>query len=270
MRSVNDEEPAMIRKLLSRILRAELEPKIDWSEIKAAEVLARQSVLRPSGYFGTDTLEQVLCATGDFFAVYTKWHRSGAIRRVRFSRELDGPQMRIWESIPAPNSVFRLQLSPVANSKVVCDMATPTWFGLWRNEPTMDELGPTTCCFDSSDRATLVELRAQLLSGQVPESLVNEEAMWHQINSLPEARRRGALASLVMQQHGEIERKFRELHPDAGPIPPALRPLDDRLQKQLDRIRQSAADQPPNPELAEQMKRFTEEIHDQADASKPT
>jgi hypothetical protein len=130
-------------------------------------------------------------------------------------------------------------------------------------------LGSSICFFDSADRGLLVKLRAQLLNGDVPESLLNEEAMWQKINGLSEAERKAAIASLVMQQHGELERKFHEVHPDLGPVPDELRPLDDLIQKQFDRIRQTAADRSVAPELSELMKQFTREVHDQVDDRNP-
>ncbi len=254
----------MIRRLLGSLLKSDLDPAIDWSEIRDEEVIAREAVPSPMLFSRTETLEYVLCEAGDALAVYARGSRAGTIRRVRFFRPLDGRGMRITEWIPGENPVFRLCLSPVNGQTVVCDMCYPAWFGLWWNEPTTDDFGAHGCFIDSTDRNSLVKLRSQLLGGDVPEALRNEEAMWEKMNSLPESDRRAAFATLVTQQLGELDRKFDAEHPDLGPLPDELKPLNDHIQQQLDRIRQTAASHPVDPELAKRMQQFTRETHDSA------
>src|SRR5262245_30255980 len=130
----------MFRRLMSTLLKADLNPGIDWSEIKENEVVARESVPSPMLFSREQTLEQVLCESGDVLTIYARWSRAGTIRRVRFSRPLDGRDMSIIEWTPGEKPVYRLYLAPLNGESVVCDMCYPTWFRLWRNEPTFDSL----------------------------------------------------------------------------------------------------------------------------------
>lgn len=260
----------MFRRLISMILRADFKPSVAWSEVESMEIIARQSVEVPLPFSRTETWEQVLCVAGNQLTLFAKWHRSGDVRRIRFSRPFDAERMKLSERISGPDVVYRLQLNPMADTPVRYDMATPTWFGLWRNEPTEEDLGASMCFFDSTDRSYLTSLRSQLLNGEVPESLLTEEAMRQKINSLSEENKRAAFATLVMRQHGEAEQKFREESPNLGPIPGELRPIQDHLQQRLEQIRQTAAARPVDPELAGMIEKFTTDAYRQIDAKKPS
>lgn len=254
----------MLRQLLCRLLGADLQPSVDWGEIGSLEALARHSIEAPRLFGRTEAVETVLCANGDQLLLFRKWQRSGAMQRVGFARRLDAPQMRITEFPQEPATYYRLELTPAEGTRVAFDAATPTWFGLWRNEPTHDDLGSGICFLESAEREPLVHLRSRLLDGNVPESLLTEEAMWQRMNSLPEDQRRAAMAALVMQQHAAQERRFEENFPDIGPVPDELQPLENHVQQQLDRIRQMAASNPVDPELANLMQRFQRDVTNRA------
>src|SRR5437879_2771029 len=99
----------MIRKVLSRLLKADLEPGIAWSEIESLETVAKITAV-PRLW---DALEQVLCVDQSGYVLFQRWLASKRLSRVTFGRALNGGEMRIAEVQPVPRSVFRLMLSPL-------------------------------------------------------------------------------------------------------------------------------------------------------------
>jgi hypothetical protein len=245
----------MFRKLMSRLLGADLEPGVSWSEIESMEIVARISVEVPRGWSGKETLEQALCQSGNEYVLFTRRLGSGALSRVAFSRQLNGREMRLAECQPGRPAAYRLPLWPLDGANVTYVSARPTWFRLWINEAHGD-LGAGICFVDSSDRELLKNLRHRLLDGKIPESLQTEEEMWQRVNSLSDADRRAALAALTMRSLGEVDRRFNEAHPDPGPVPEEMKPLFDRVQQQMQEIKRMAAARPVDPALADLMKRF--------------
>lgn len=245
----------MIRKFLAHWLGADLEPAISWSEIDSLEKIAMLSVGAPRLWGRADLVEQVLCQSDQSFVLLSRWLSSGRMTRVSFGKALDGSQMRLMEKDPGPKPVFRLMLSPIAGQPVVFTMSSRTWFGLWKNE-THADLSSGPCFLDGTDREVLKGLRSRLLKGKVPESLLVEEEMWERMNGLSDADRRVAMAQLATQAMAEVDRKFHELYPNAGPPPDELAPLLDRVQKQKQEIEQTASSRPVDPEVAKLMQRF--------------
>jgi hypothetical protein len=251
----------MLRKLLCRLLGAELAPAVDWAEIDSLEVLARADARHPRLFGGSETVQQVLCKTSDGYALYKCWGKSRRLDRIAFGSAFDARNMRITQMQPLPGAQHRLGLCPTGG-QCVFDGAQRTWFGLWTNVRLTD-LGPSIAFLESGDRQALQDLRHKLLGGQIPESLQNEKAMWERINSLPEAERRGAMAAMAMQSIAAMERQFQEEYPDAGPVPADLQPAFDAMQKRVQDIGHTAAAAPPNAELAEQMQRFVADVRRQ-------
>jgi len=136
--------------------------------------------------------------------------------------------MRLTEFEPGPPPLYRLQLWPVDGEAVLYSHAWRGWFGVWRNE-SHNDLGVGLCYIDSGDRDQLKELRRELLGGKVPDSLITEEAMWEQVNGLPESDRRAAMAALAMRSLAAVDQRFHETFPDAGPVPESLRPAFDAI-----------------------------------------
>jgi hypothetical protein len=245
----------MLRKLMSSLLRADLEPNISWSAFESMETMARITVEEPRYRGRTETLEQVLCAAGDQYVLFKRWLTSGRRVRVQFGRSLKGREMRLTETQPAPTPIYRLDLCPRNEASVTYFESRPTWFRLWKNEEELN-LGANTCFVDSSDRELLKNLRYKLLDGKIPESLRTEEAMWERMHSMPESDRRAAYAALAMKALGEADRKFNEMHPDLGPVPESLKPAVENMQNRIKEIEQTAAGKPVDPALADLMKRY--------------
>jgi len=244
----------MFRKLLSWLMRADLEPAVNWSESEALEVLARVTAEVPRGWSGRETVEQIACACEGGIILLKRYPRSGFLVRVSFRGPLDGRQMRLTEMQPAPHPIYRLQVWPLdGQCEYAC--ARRTWFGLWRNEPPM-ELGAMIGYLESANREMLKDLRHRLLGGQIPDSLQTEEAMWERINNMSEGDRRGAMAALAMQSLGAVDRQFHEAYPDAGPIPEDLQPAFEAMQKRLQEMGRAAATAPPDTQLSDLMLRF--------------
>ena len=123
----------MLRKLLSRLLRLDLQSQIHWSDTETMAVISRISFeqLQPGR---TETIDLVLCRSGDDYVLYKKWRRSGDLIRIRFSQRLEGKEMRLKQMTPPPNLLYRLFLQPVGGTPVEYAEANPFWFGFWRNE----------------------------------------------------------------------------------------------------------------------------------------
>lgn len=257
----------MFRRLIAWLLRADWKPIIDWSEAEAGRVLCRISVDVPRVWSGREILEQVLCATGNEFVLYKK-RRSGGELRVRFTGPFHGAAMRLTEFEPGPPPLYRLQLWPVDGEAVLYSHAWPGWFGVWRNE-SHNDLGVCLCYIDSGDRDQLKELRRELLGGKVPDSLITEEAMWEQVNGLPESDRRAAMAALAMRSLAAVDQRFHETFPDAGPVPESLRPAFDAIQQRIQDIQQAAESRPVAPELAALMQRFVSDSTKRSPAAPP-
>jgi hypothetical protein len=253
----------MFRQLLASLLGAELEPLIDWSKAQDGQVLCRISAEVPR-WKGRETVEQILSKSGDEFLLRK---RSGEryLSQVQFSAPLDATAMRLIDSEPGPPRVCQLQLSPRDAGTVSYSHSWRTWFGLWQNE-SHDDLGAGLCFLESNDREQLKQLRSQLLGGNVPEALTNEEEMWERMNALPEAERRGALAALAMRSLAAVDQKFHETYPDAGPVPADLQPAFAAIQQRVQAIQQTADTSPPTPELAAMMQQFVKD----ATKQKPT
>jgi hypothetical protein len=245
----------MFRKFMSRLLGADLEPAVSWSESESMQAVARISVEVPRGFSGKETMEQVLCDSGNGYVLFTRRVSSGMLSRISFGKQLNGREMRLAEWQPGPPPAYRLQLSPLDGATVTYAMARPTWFRLWHNESHTD-LGPGICSIDSTDREVLKDLRHKFLDGKIPDSLQTEEEMWQRVNSLSSNDRRAAMAALAMQSLGAVDRAFHEAHPDAGPVPEGLKPLFDRVQNQIQEINRTAAGQPVDPALADLMQRL--------------
>ena len=245
----------MLRKLISSILRADLEPRVAWSEIESMETVARITVEEPRWRGRTEALEQVLCTSGDQYVLFKRWPTSGRLTRVCFGRSLKGREMRLTETQPGRTAVFRLEVCPRDSAAVKYFEARPTWFRLWKNEVELN-LGVNICFVDSSDREFLKNLRFKLLDGKIPESLRTEEEMWERMHSMPEADRCAAYAALAMKAFGEVDRTFHEMHPDIGPIPESLKPAVENMQNRIKEIEQTAAGKPVDPALADLMERF--------------
>jgi hypothetical protein len=202
-----------------------------------------------------EPVEQVLCSSADRYVLLKTWQHSGSLMSLSFPRTLDGREMRITEMQAGPSPSYRLQIWPVGTTPVACDFSRRTWFGLWRNAETQN-VGPTICFVDSADRPLLVELRSKLLNGNIPEALKNEEEMWLRMNSMSDADRRAAMATLAMQAMGQVDRQFNEAYPNIGPPPEQLKPALEMVQRRIEEIRATAAGKPIDPALAEMMKRF--------------
>jgi hypothetical protein len=245
----------MLRRLMSVLLRADLEPGVAWPEDGSTGVVARVSVEVPRPWGRTETLEQVLCESEGGYILFKRWLDSGRLSRVRFGRALDGREMRLTEWRPAPRPVYRLQLCPVDGGAVAYASARRTWLRLWRSE-AHGGLGAGLCFVDGEDRGALEGLRVRLLGGEAPEALRREEEMWRRMDGMAEPERRAALAALAMQSLREVDRRFEEMHPDHGPVPGGLKPLFDHVQGQIRKIEKTAASGPVDPELAELMRRF--------------
>jgi hypothetical protein len=244
----------MFRKFMAWLLRADLGPRVTWSEAQSGQALARITVDVARIWSGRETLEQVLIVDGNDFVLLKRWPRNRHVARVRFAAPLQAAQMRLAEIEPGPPPQYRLHLWPVDGASVY-DHAWPTWFGLWRNESQHD-LGAGLCFIDGSDREQLKQLRHRLLGGQIPASLANEEQMWEQINGMSDADRRAAMAALVTQSFAAVDRAFQESHPDAGPVPESLQPAYDTIQQRMQQIQQTAAERPVDPVLEKLMQRF--------------
>lgn len=244
----------MWRRLMCWMLRAELAPGVAWNDIETKRVEARVFTEEPRLFGRAQKLEQVLCTSADEYVLFKKWHCSGWLMRLSFSRSLEGREMRITEWLPGPPAAYRLQLWPSGTAPVTCAVARRTWFGLWRNEDPVS-VGPSVCFIDSPDRALLVELRSKLLCGNVPETLRNEEEMWLRMNRMSGSDRRAAMAALAMQALGEVDRQFDQAYPTIGPPPDELKPVLEHVQRQVDEIKKSAAGL-TDPELEVMMKRF--------------
>lgn len=254
---------------MSRLLRADLTPTIAWSEIETLPVVARIDVEMPQFWGGTQTVEQVLCARDEEFVLFNRWAGNKRITRVRFERPLNGSEMRLVEARTDPTSVYRLMLSPLRDESVSYVVCHSTWFGLWRNEPAMN-LGGGICFIDSPEREELKRLRLQLLGGKIPDSLRVEEEMWERMNNMSNADRRAAMAALAMQSLAQIDRRFDEQFPDAGPVPDELQPISNHLQKQIREIEQAAKSRPDDPELKKLMQQFVRNAMNQGSSRDPS
>lgn len=245
----------MIRRFFSLLLRADLEPGVEWSEAEAAESFARISIDVPRPFSGTDTMEQVLCKSGDEYVLLKRSRRSGHLSRVSFRGPFAGDEMRLTECQTEPRRVFRLQFSPVDSASITCRLAVPTWFHLWRNVSHVD-LGAGICFMESANREQLRDLRFRLLDGRIPDSLHNEEEMWDRINSMSESDRRAALATLTMQSLDVVDRQFHTTFPNAGPIPEELKPVFAAMQDRIREIERTSDERPIDPELEKLMDQF--------------
>jgi hypothetical protein len=245
----------MFRNLMSRLLRADLAPNVDWHDIDSMTVEARALTEAPRLLRRPEPVEQVLCSSANRYVLFKKWQHSGSLMRLTFPRALDGREMRITEMQPGSSPSYRLQIWPTGTTPVVCDFSRRTWFGLWHNAETPN-VGPTICFIDSADRKLLVELRSKLLNGDIPEALKNEEEMWLRMNGMSDADRRAAMATLAMQAMGRVDHQFSETYPNLGPPPDQLKPALEMVQRRIEEIRATAAGKPVDPALEEMMKRF--------------
>ena len=108
----------MFRKLMSRLLSAEMEPSVAWEEIESLKIEARVLTEAPRLFRRPEPLEQVLCTFADRYILFKKWHGSGWLMRLDFPRALDGREMRITEWLPGTPPAYRLQLWPIGTAAV--------------------------------------------------------------------------------------------------------------------------------------------------------
>ena len=247
----------MLRRLAARLMGAEPGPIVAWSDMDAMTVEARVTVELPRLWGRTETLEQVLCSSTDGYALFNRRGSSGRLSCARFGRQLNGREMRLTEREPG-TSVYRLRISPQDVDTVTYMIACPTWFGLWKNEGPMS-LGAGICYLDGPDRDALVELRARLLGGTIPEALANEEAMWSRTSAMGESERRAAYAALAMRSMAEVDRRFEEQNPGLGPMPDALKAAFGMVEARKRDLEQTAASAPVDAELGELMTRFVDD-----------
>ncbi|MDB5336297.1 MAG: hypothetical protein JWN70_1916 [Planctomycetaceae bacterium] len=230
----------MFRKLMSLLLRADLQPSIAWSEIDSMEIVARQFVELPAPGSRTRTQEQVLCTSGEMFVLFSKCHDSGGLSRIRFSRNLDGHRMKLTEWMPLPTPIYRLRLWPIDGASTMFDNTSPTWFGLWRNEPPFSP-GSDICFIDSTDRQLLSDLRSKLLDGNVPDSLRVEEERQERFKSLSEKEQRAEFAAQLLQARAAAHRQIELALPNMGPVPEELKPAFEKLNTRIRDIERAAS-----------------------------
>src|SRR4051812_15530158 len=82
----SDGEPTMLRRLMSRLLGADLEPNVAWQDIDAMKIEARVLTEAPRFLRRPEPLEQVLCTSADRYVMFKKAHRSGWVMRLSFPR----------------------------------------------------------------------------------------------------------------------------------------------------------------------------------------
>jgi hypothetical protein len=97
---------AMFRKLMSRLLGADLGPAVSWSEIESMKTVARISTEVSRGYSGKETMEQVLCDSGNGYVLFTRRLSSGMLTRISFGKQLNGREMRLAEWQPGPPAAY--------------------------------------------------------------------------------------------------------------------------------------------------------------------
>jgi hypothetical protein len=248
----------MWRKLMSRLLRADIDPAVNWPDIASMRLEAQISVEFPRFWSRTETVEQALFTSSGQYFLLKRWLRSEVRSRVCFAQTLDAPAMRLTEWLTGPPPVHRLQLPPLEPATVTYTASRPTWFGMWRSQHE-DNLGAAGCFIDGMDRQQLIDLRFKLLDGKIPESLRTEEEMWQRMHSMSELDRRAAYAALASRALSEVDRRFTEIHPDAGPVPEGLRPAYDMIQRRIQEVEQTAADRPVGTDVANLMDRFVAE-----------
>ena len=245
----------MLRHLISLLLRADLVPCCSWAEIDPACTVARCTYEFPLPMLRVDPREQVLQKCGDTYTLFERSHRSGEVKRITFRGRWSGPDMRLSEWVSGSSPVYELKLCPLDGASVTLDTAIPIWFRLWWNQHD-PELGGANWYIRSADRDLLEGLRFQLLDGIIPESLKNQEEMWQRINDMPEAERRGAVASLAMHAFEELDRKVSEMAPEQGPAPEELDSASATMQARKQEFEQLATTNPIDPTLERQIRQY--------------
>jgi hypothetical protein len=240
---------------MSLVLRAELAPCCSWAEIDPAFTVARCTYDFPLPMSRVDPREQVLQKCGDTYTLFEKSHRSGEVRRITFRGRWSGPDMRLSEWVSGSSPVYQLKLRPLDGASVVLDTAIPIWFRLWWNQHN-PEPGGDNWYIKSTDSKQLESLRFQLLDGIIPESLKNQEEMWQRINDMPEAERRGAMASLAMHTFQELDRKISEMHTEQGPVPEELDSASAAMQARKQEFEQLATNNFNDPTLERQIRQY--------------
>ena len=87
----------MLRRFMSWLLRADMDPSVAWQDIESMTIEARAMTESPRLFRRPEPLEQVLCAAADQYVLFKKWHHSGSLMRLDFPRTLDAREMRITE-----------------------------------------------------------------------------------------------------------------------------------------------------------------------------
>jgi hypothetical protein len=237
----------MFRFLFKLLFGGSGEPPVNWSEIDSLRVIARESAT--DGYYRRPG-EQALCDTGDAFVLFTRVGDNKFLARTTIPKPLEPDQALIQRFQPEART-FGLHLHPAAgrqSSEVLCRR---TWFGLWKKEG-LDNYAFFTQ-FQSDDFARLAHLRAQVLPGPVPESVLAQERWSAKQESMSEDQRRVAFAQMMLEGTRRMDEMLAEQYPDLGAPPPdladAAAALEQRKARMVEDLKQRAGDQPLDPDM---------------------
>jgi len=237
----------MFRFLFKLIFGGNDSPSVDWSEIDSLRVIARETAT--DGYYRT-TVEQVLCETGDVLVLFTRVGDGELLARTTIPKPLNPEQALIKRFQPEARS-FGLHLGPddgCESPEVVCRR---TRFGLWKDE----ELDDFACYtqLQSDDFARLEQVRAQIVPGPVPESVLAQERWDAKLESMTEEERSVAFAQMMLEGTHRVNEMMAREHPDLGPPPPDLADAAEAIEERKARIvkdlKQRVGDQSPDPDM---------------------
>ena len=237
----------MFRFLFKLLFGGNEEPSVNWSEIDSLRVITRESA--SDGYYRT-AVEQALCDTGDAFVLFTRVGDGKFLARTTIPKPLEPDQALIQRFQPEARS-FGLHLHPAAGRQSREILCRRTWFGLWKDEG-LDNFAFFTQ-FQADDFARLAHVRAQILPGPVPESVLAQERWNARQESMTEDQRSVAFAQMMLEGTRRMDEMMAEQYPDLGPPPPdladAAAAIEQRKARMLEDLKQRAGDQPLDPDM---------------------
>jgi len=231
------------------------EPLVDWEESGyCGTLIARETldVEHPSGE--TQHIKQMLCQDGDELVLFTRTSGPGEaeeLSKVTLPRDFDVDWATIWPSRPESCRTYVLHLQPRDFDDIRWVTSKQTGDGKWKNEES--ERVPVYCTFESKDRAKLEKLRAKLMKGKVPKSVIAEEKMQEQYEGMSDDERSAAFAHQLLAGIRDMDQKFAEENRDLSPVPDELRLAVENIElakkRMLEDLERRTHDRPVDPEF---------------------
>jgi len=234
------------------------EPSVDWSEAEGRlPVVARETIDLSAMYDGRPASEdQILARDGEALVLFTRQRSPDGetLTRTTLPPPLVAGVAEVRPYRPAPLATFALHLQPCESEGIVEERSETNDDGRWKNSTAHGV--PVYVTFESTDRARLQALRAQLVGTEAAaraQARQDRQAeLQETLDGLPPEQRTAALLQSALAMKAETDRRFAARFGDLGPVPPELAGAAEAMRRKLEemaaRVRQKVAANPPDPE----------------------